>query len=1603
MKRFALHIIEICIAPKESLRTFNSLHIFRDQLGLGIVLVMLLVLSFGIILRETNSIGWQDGKLILTYQDPMPNVGLDPFNSDNIFISPDSAESVMRGARASASWTADMVYWLDARDLDGDGIAEGIAGESGQSGGQVSAWTNKLGAGDFTNTAGSSPGTLPDFKEDQFNFNPAIDFNESVLTDYLAADVTDFPNTSLTQFLVMKTSSSGDGILSYATAGSDNEFLVFSQNALQVWVNDVVGEKPLNILNDDAVHLLSLDRNSSVLNVFQDGLANSSNAYAVNAGVLTSTGTIILAQDQDNIGGGFQTSQAYEGLLAEIITYSKVLSSEERQSVESYLAIKYGITLDQTSGTDYLASNQVTVWDYSENTAYTNDIAGIGRDDDSDLDQPKSKSENVDAILTIELAGSITNGHFFIWSNNNGSTSNTTTTVINDAGVDVNFDKMDRQWRIQEKNFIDAGGGIGTIADTGGGQMDASFDLTGLTYVTNEVRLLISNDDFTTASVSGVLPTFNGDIAKFEDVDLSDGQFISLALSLDNSPGGVSANLLYWIKANQGTVGSTITAWNDQSGNAVSNTVSGSPTFLDGVLNFNPIVRFDGVGDYITSNLNVNAAIHPDLSVFSVYTSHIDGAGGVWGEDDGDWDRFILDDNAFPHIMNAVSDGTLSQSGISGLYQPMIPVVSTVMFDEDQNNGSFVYTGGELASTFTSNHGPESSNNFQVGDIGTGGNGNYEFDGDIPELIVYGALPTTEERVRIESYLGIKYGLALSTDDDGDGTLGESLGSFTEGDYLSSTATVIWDYSQNITYHNDVAGIGRDDFSGLIQKQSQSSNGSSIVTIGLGDIAIDNNSNTNEFASDQVFMVWGHDNDFIDQANANVGDVPNNVGERLERIWRVDVTGEITNLSVSFDLTGLGYGSNLSDFKLVIADNSSNGIMADATTVMASTLVKSVVTFTGISFIDGQYFTLGTTINPNPGGVGNDLGLWLKANSEVYSDAGLTLATNGNSVQQWNDVSVNQNNAGQTDVAKKPLLRTAAINFNPTIDFDGDDDAITGAAGGYMNEVFLVVIPHDEVNKDLPSQAIYLVDHDQESYAGLFFGSATVGYNDELISVFGGSNGLQDWRRGHIDAMSSHAADVPFIISFNNDNSTESTEIYKNNERIDNASANTWNALDADENYVIGASEVSTSTFFDGEVAEIINYETKKGTTDREQIHSYLAIKYGVTLDQGVGTDYLNSIGSAVWNYSENTTYIYDIAGIGRDDNSALNQKQSKSINSDAIVTIGLDNDISPDGLETTNVLNDGSFSTDRSFLIWSNDGAGIDEGEGNEEFDRSTGINSRLNREWRIQETGTVGIVTVEIDVSSIAGPTGIGTNDESQIQLLVDEDGDFSGGSQTLISQVLVSPDDGVVKFRVDFTDGNYFTLVSAEQIALSVELVSFTGKAQPDHIMLEWATTSESNGTAFRLERATADMDFQAIAIIEGQATATGFKSYIYRDIEPIRGDNYYRLIDVDDHGIEAYSEIIRVNYIQKVRISQLVYPNPVSRGELLHFDLEVQASKGMLVFLADAYGRKLKPKLSADLANRHWTLATTDLKPGLYFLRIISRDGSINRQSKFMVKD
>ncbi|MFD1614152.1 choice-of-anchor D domain-containing protein [Gelatiniphilus marinus] len=409
-----------------------------------------------------------------------------------------------------------------------------------------------------------------------------------------------------------------------------------------------------------------------------------------------------------------------------------------------------------------------------------------------------------------------------------------------------------------------------------------------------------------------------------------------------------------------------------------------------------------------------------------------------------------------------------------------------------------------------------------------------------------------------------------------------------------------------------------------------------------------------------------------------------------------------------------------------------------------------------------------------PGGVDTDLQLWLKSNDGLaYTD--------GQSVSLWADQTANGNDA-TAPAGLEPTYRdnpTYNVNFNPVIDFDNDyntagedygytdtsRNTLTGTAGFYTQDMFIVVVPDVTANASLASMDLFCGDRDpgtnERDGTGIGFGRYSIRFTNEIISYAIGTTPTsastpvanRGYGIAHTDASAGYS-NAGIINSSNNLSASPTANILLYNA---NNIGNTEVGLPqftniSNSRYFLGRSEAFVGSY-EGRICEVITYSAKKDdadlTQERNRIQSYLALKYGITLGvNGTSQDYVDSDGTVIWDQSANPGYNYDIAGIGRDDKSELNQKQSSSINNatdgtgpiEGILTIGLSD------IYTTNNLNTNTFANDKEFLIWGNNGADLNLAATTVNVNMSAGIAPALStpvtftgmqRIWKVIENG--------------------------------------------------------------------------------------------------------------------------------------------------------------------------------------------------------------------------------------------------------------------------
>ena len=92
--------------------------------------------------------------------------------------------------------------------------------------------------------------------------------------------------------------------------------------------------------------------------------------------------------------------------------------------------------------------------------------------------------------------------------------------------------------------------------------------------------------------------------------------------------------------------------------------------------------------------------------------------------------------------------------------------------------------------------------------------------------------------------------------------------------------------------------------------------------------------------------------------------------------------------------------------------------------------------------------------------------------------------------------------------------------------------------------------------------------------------------------------------------------------------------------------------------------------------------------------------------------------------------------------------------------------------------------------------------------------------------------------------------------------------------------------------------------------IELLSLTASEREDYNLVDWTTLSEKNNDYFTLERSSNGVDFRPITAMKGIGTSNIQRTYMYKDMNPIRGVSYYRLTRTDFDGTFKRSKVIAV---------------------------------------------------------------------------------------------
>jgi len=1117
------------------------------------------------------------------------------------------------------------------------------------------------------------------------------------------------------------------------------------------------------------------------------------------------------------------------------------------------------------------------------------------------------------------------------------------------------------------RNYADGAGSVNLTASTSTGSGNIKWYTT-LVGGTAEATTS-TGATWATPSISATTVYY----AEAVDGSCTSSPRTAVTAEVKVNPGGVSSNLHAWWKADAGTNTSTddaiVSTWTDQSDNAwAANKGGNGADYWENGINFNPMLKFPGNN---ANHFKVTGGIYEGGQKASMFTYV------VFNRHDGDHNMLY----GQAHSSGLFGFG-LYGNGYAYSYEGANNANGNTNAAWGGNyNQTYLWSTGSAQNTSTPQAGYRKyitrDNNIVSRTNGvdqrSGGTnpfyigywGGWQLDGDMAELIIYDGTPTATEEDKIQSYLSVKYGITLAS-----------------MNYLSSDGTTIWDNAANSAYQYDIAGIGHDAGSGLLQKQSKSVNSDAIVTMSSEAIAVNNAANGTSLDNGE-FLLWGNDNASL--STINNSELPTGYFARINREWLVEMTGTVSNVHVEIDISDFGFliGDEASDYYL-LKDGDGN-FASGATGIAGSTLADNKVTFNDVNFSDGDRFTLATK-QPSPGGNYEKVLLWLRA------DAGTNTTTDGQRVTSWKSQAIGGTGTPFTAVengATGPTYLEDGINGYPALDFSSSQLYIPSgiaknkntlsAEDKHHNFTYIVAQTHTiSGNNNLVRQLghnsnfHHMFRHNSTTQSADFYHGKYPTTNGRIVT-----NGDVVLNQTHLWSLGGTTGDASTTPH------DKKRYIYRDGQmEAENNNSNSA-YLRGSNNYWIGC--YNSNHYYDGLIAEIIVLDEAPTDAEDRKILSYLNNKYGLST---ASTDnFINSDGTSTWIY--NSAYNTMIAGIRRDDITSANRKQSKANNTNAKMTI------STQAIAATNAANTTQIATDKSALVWAQKN-GVTRAVSTDASGLTGTFTQRLSSEWLVKETGTVGNVLVEVDLGGLT----FDNESANKFGLVVDDDGDFTGGDQTLFIADNFSVDKKLTFNSVSLTGSKYVAIMNGTVAALPVELLYFEGKRIGSNVLLEWETMAEINNDYFIVEKSTDGTNWDELLTVNGQGNTSEQTYYSQIDIDGCNGTCYYRLTQVDFDGNSEKFKVVAVSVNEaynKLEIS--VSPNPINQTaniaftapESGMFSLTVTTQTGQVMYTANTMG---------DKGNNHISYNAAMLSSGSYYFILEDENG--NRTQQLVIK-
>lgn len=188
--------------------------------------------------------------------------------------------------------------------------------------------------------------------------------------------------------------------------------------------------------------------------------------------------------------------------------------------------------------------------------------------------------------------------------------------------------------------------------------------------------------------------------------------------------------------------------------------------------------------------------------------------------------------------------------------------------------------------------------------------------------------------------------------------------------------------------------------------------------------------------------------------------------------------------------------------------------------------------------------------------------------------------------------------------------------------------------------------------------------------------------------------------------------------------------------------------------------------------------------------------------------------------------------------------------------------------------------------------------------------------------------------------------------------------------------------------------YILVIPMGTPLPVKMNSFSCAQKNCAVQLSWTITQDNSLMGYSVENSVNGIDWEEIGTIEAKANA-GTSDYDFIHNDPVKGENYYRIVMTDRQGLRAYSNIQKAN-VSCSNVEIVVNPNPFTDHLIAYFTSE--KTETISVDLYDNAGKNVASmSYTTKIGSNQVKLKNLNkLAAGVYVIRIKTSTKTLNQK-------